>query len=174
MIVLCDWFDSIWLYLKGSDWIWLDVIGSEWIWMDLIGRRSYRDYGDKMQYEGPFNFQSEEELPKLAQKLKDIKADGGKKKIKRKKKTLGRYGRGVRERGWENWITLSSLRAQCDRVKAFLWEKSALQDVSVETNKNEGGLVFFFWRVGIYNIYIYCHFVVVETEKKRFDKKYPS
>lgn len=45
--------------------------------MYLIGRRSYRDFGDKVQYEGPFNFQNEEELPKLAQKLRGIKADGG-------------------------------------------------------------------------------------------------
>lgn len=45
--------------------------------MHLIGWPSYRDFGDKVQYEGPFNFQNEEDLPKLAQKLRGIKADGG-------------------------------------------------------------------------------------------------
>ena len=38
----------------------------------------YRDFGDKVQYEGPFNFHSEEDLPRLVKKLEDIKADGGK------------------------------------------------------------------------------------------------
>lgn len=39
---------------------------------------SYRDYGGRVkQYEGPYDFHSEEELPELERKLRDIKAGGG-------------------------------------------------------------------------------------------------
>lgn len=41
-------------------------------------RDSYRDYdGWVKQYEGPYDFHSEEELPELEKKLRDIKAGGG-------------------------------------------------------------------------------------------------
>ncbi|CAM9496542.1 unnamed protein product [Hapterophycus canaliculatus] len=37
----------------------------------------YRDYGDKVRYEGPYDFHTEAEMPKLLHKLKNIKAVGG-------------------------------------------------------------------------------------------------
>lgn len=45
-------------------------------------RDSYRDYdGFVNQYEGPYDFHSEEELPELEKKLRDIKAGGGTKRL---------------------------------------------------------------------------------------------
>ena len=37
----------------------------------------YRDFGDKVQYEGPYDFHSEVEMSKLLSKLKHIRAKGG-------------------------------------------------------------------------------------------------
>lgn len=37
----------------------------------------YRDFGDRKRYEGPYDFHTEDELPDLMEKLKDIRADGG-------------------------------------------------------------------------------------------------
>ncbi|CAN0020957.1 unnamed protein product [Scytosiphon promiscuus] len=38
----------------------------------------YRDYGDRVRYEGPYDFHTEAEMPNLLNNLKDIKAVGGK------------------------------------------------------------------------------------------------
>lgn len=43
---------------------------------------SYRDFGDAVRYEGPFDFHTEDELPKLLDKLNSIKASGGNEKPK--------------------------------------------------------------------------------------------
>eukprot|EP00752_Nemacystus_decipiens_P005758 g5207.t1 len=37
----------------------------------------YRDFGDKVQYEGPYDFHTEADMPKLLSKLKHIRAKGG-------------------------------------------------------------------------------------------------
>lgn len=45
--------------------------------LSLLVRARYRDFGDRKQYEGPFDFHTEAELSVLLDKLKNIKAYGG-------------------------------------------------------------------------------------------------
>lgn len=41
------------------------------------GQQRYRDFGDKVQYEGPYDFHTEAEMSILLDKLKHIRAKGG-------------------------------------------------------------------------------------------------
>lgn len=47
-------------------------------WIIIVDDR-YRDFGDKVQYEGPYDFHTEVDMSKLLNKLKHIRATGGKK-----------------------------------------------------------------------------------------------